>query len=159
MEGGQMEIEGLRFPDELYYDEHHQWASVDGEIVTMGITDYAQNASGDVVFIELPRPNIAVRQGQPFGSIESGKWVGRLYAPVSGIVLEVGEDVARNPRGVNKDPYGSGWMVRIKAQDLTELNSLMRGKAARAFVEAELEKDRLAEVGQVAEDGAKNGES
>jgi glycine cleavage system H protein len=138
-----MEIEGLRFPDELYYDEHHQWASLDGETVTMGITDYAQNSSGDIVFIELPRPGLTVRKGQPLGSIESGKWVGRLYAPVSGTVIEINDTVTRNPRGVNKDPYGAGWMVRLKHQDRTELDNLMHGESVKAFVEAELEKDRL----------------
>lgn len=143
-----MKIDSLRFPDELHYDEHHQWARAEDEIVTIGVTDYAQNAAGDVVFVELPRPGHTLKRGDACGSLESGKWVGRLYAPVSGTVMEVNEKLAKDPRTVNRDPYGAGWIAQIKASDLSELDGLMQGETAIAFVEAELERDRLAEAAQ-----------
>lgn len=148
-----MEINGLRFPDELYYDEHHQWARLEDGLVTVGLTDYAQRSSGDVVFIELPRRGLAVRREQAFGSIESGKWVGRLYAPISGTVLEVNERLSSDPRTINRDPYGAGWIVRIRPNDIDELTNLMRADAARTFVEAELERERLTAVQQGDADG------
>ena len=138
-----MEIDGLRFPEGLLYDEHHQWTRADGDVVTMGVTDYAQSAAGDVVFIELPRPGLAVKRGQAFASIESGKWVGRLYAPVTGTVLDANELLAKDPRLVNREPYAEGWVARIAADDLSELGHLMRSEAAREFVRAEIESERL----------------
>lgn len=150
-----MKIDSLRFPDELYYDEHHQWANVNEDVVTVGLTDYAQSTAGDIVFVELPRQDIAVQRGQAFGSIESGKWVGRLYAPVSGAVVEVNEDLRTNPRALNREPYGLGWIARIKASDLSELEYLMRRDAARAFVAAEIERETVAE----ASGGDSSGES
>ncbi len=142
-----MEINGLLFPDELYYDEHHQWARADGDVVSFGITDYAQNAAGEVGFVELPRSGQAVQQGQAIGSIESGKWVGRLYAPTTGLILSANDKLTAEPRTMNRDPYGEGWVARIAAGNASELTRLMRGEAARAFVAAEIEKDRLAEAG------------
>lgn len=138
-----MEIGNLHFPDELYYDEHHQWVRLDGDTVALGLTDYAQNAAGDVVFIDLPRVGASVRQGEACGSVESGKWVGRIYAPVSGTVVEVNERLSREPRTVNRDPYGAGWIARIQTSNAGELGSLLHGEAVRAFVLAELERDRL----------------
>ncbi len=138
-----MEIESLHFPDELYYDERHQWARLDGDIVAIGLTDYAQKAAGDIVFIDLPRPGTAVGQGDACGSLESGKWVGRIYAPVSGTVVEVNERLGREPRTVNRDPYGAGWIARVRASDPGQLRQLMRGEALRSFILAELERDRL----------------
>ena len=147
-----MDINGLHFPDDLYYDEHHQWARAEDGLVTAGITDYAQSVAGDVVFVELPRPGTAVVQGEAMGSMESGKWVGKLYAPVSGTVVEANEALSRGPRLLNKDPYGAGWIARIEPRDPAELGKLMREEALRLFVQAELERDG-------AEDRHEHGES
>jgi glycine cleavage system H protein len=141
-----MEINELRFPDDLYYDEHHQWASARDGVVTIGLSDYAQSAAGDVVFIDLPRLGAAVQQGQPCGSIESGKWVGRIYAPVSGAVIEVNGELSRKPRTVNRDPYGAGWIARIQASAPAELAQLLRSEAILRLVQEELERDNAAAV-------------
>ena len=154
-----MGISGLRFPDDLYYDEHHQWARAHDGVVTIGLSDYAQNAAGDVVFIDLPRSGSTVQQGQACGSIESGKWVGRIYAPVSGTVLEVNGELSRKPRTVNKDPYGAGWIARIQAADPGELAQLMHGEAVLAFVRAELERDNAASAQVAVLQGEAHGKS
>jgi glycine cleavage system H protein len=128
----------LRFPEELFYDdEHQQWVNAAGETVTTGLTDYAQSSAGDVVFVELPAAGAAVEKGQAIGSIESGKWVGRIYAPVSGTVTAVNQALNKDPRTVNRDPYGAGWIAAIRARDLGELQGLLRAEEARARAEAE----------------------
>ncbi len=148
-----MEIGSLRFPDELYYDEHHQWARANGGLVTTGITDYAQSVAGDIVYVDLPRPGVTAHRGEAIGSLESGKWVGRLYAPVGGTVVAVNGVLAHAPRTLNSDPYGEGWIVRIAASDPAELALLMRGDALRDFIRGELERDGLADAPQGAGDG------
>ncbi len=148
-----MEIEGLCFPDDLYYDEHHQWARAAGDTVTIGLTAYAQSVAGDVVFVDLPARGVAVGRGDAFASFESGKWVGRIYAPVGGVVVEVNGHLLASPRTINKDPYGEGWIARIRARDPQELQQLMRGEATRAFVQAELDRDRAAGAAPGGADG------
>lgn len=104
-------------PDDLSYTEEHEWARIDGRRFTVGITDYAQDALGDVVYIDLPASGTRVERGQPFGEVESTKSVSDLYAPVTGTIVERNETLESQPELVNSDPYGNGWMVIIEADD------------------------------------------
>jgi glycine cleavage system H protein len=104
-------------PSELKYTEEHEWTRADGARITVGITEYAQDALGDVVYVDLPATGTRVEQGQPFGEVESTKSVSDLYAPVSGTIVERNESLESNPELVNSDPYGEGWMVIIEADD------------------------------------------
>lgn len=104
-------------PDDLSYTEEHEWARIDGRRFTVGITDYAQDALGDVVYIDLPATGTRVERGQPFGEVESTKSVSDLYAPVTGTIVERNETLESQPELVNSDPYGNGWMVIIEADD------------------------------------------
>lgn len=112
-------------PDDLSYTEEHEWARVDGRRFTVGITDYAQDALGDVVYIDLPASGTRVERGQPFGEVESTKSVSDLYAPVTGTIVERNETLESQPELVNSDPYGSGWMVIIEADDVAQADELL----------------------------------
>ena len=136
-----MEIKGYSFPDDLYYDENHFWAKVEGGKVTMGTTDLTQKMAGEITYVDVPEEDDEVTQGKPFGSIESGKWVGRVYAPISGEVTEGNEDLEDEPELINEDCYGEGWICKIKPSDLeADLARLMQGEAYAKWVEAEIAK-------------------
>ena len=120
------QIHGYEFPPELYYDEHQQYARLEGDVVTIGFNDFAQAAAKAISFVQLPRMSRKVDVGKPFMSVESGKWVGRLYAPVTGEVIAVNEALEDEPDLINSDPYGDGWVVRLRTSDITPLNSLHR---------------------------------
>jgi glycine cleavage system H protein len=136
-----MKIEEYFFPDEFYYHKEHFWAKVEGDVVTMGTTDFAQKLAGQVVYIELPSPGKAVEQGKPCGSMESGKWVGRIYAPVSGKVESINSDLDDNPELINDNPYEKGWMCKIKASNLQEdLKNLMKAENLPDFIKSEIER-------------------
>lgn len=112
-------------PQELKYTEEHEWARPDAERLTVGITDYAQDALGDVVYVDLPATGTRIEKGQPFGEVESTKSVSDLYAPVNGTIVERNESLESSPELVNADPYGQGWMVVIEADDISELDALL----------------------------------
>jgi glycine cleavage system H protein len=112
-------------PDDLSYTEEHEWARPDGRRFTVGITDYAQDALGDVVYVDLPASGTRVERGQPFGEVESTKSVSDLYAPVTGTIVERNETLESQPELVNSDPYGNGWMVVIEADNAEEANELL----------------------------------
>lgn len=114
----------MQYPEDLKYAENHEWARVEGERVRMGISDYAQDALGDVVFVEVPEVGAAVSQGDAFSEVESTKSVSDVYAPVSGTVVEVNAALENTPELVNSDPYGEGWFCVIEATDLGELDAL-----------------------------------
>ncbi len=116
-------------PDNLIYNETDEWARVEGKRVLVGVTDYAQQQLGDVVFVELPDPGTSVEKGDPFGVIESVKAVSDLYAPVSGEVVDVNRDLADHPEQVNEDCYGDGWMIAIAPGDASELEGRMDSAA------------------------------
>ena len=122
------------FPRNLRYSREDEWARSDGARVTVGITDYAQQQLGDVVFVELPAVGRTVERGEPFGVIESVKAVADLYAPVSGEVVEVNADLSEQPEGVNEDCYGDGWMLVIAIGDPAEIDALMDADAYAAYV-------------------------
>lgn len=140
-----MQIEGYEFPDDLFYDNEHFYARVEGRTVTVGITSYAEDMAGEIIYIELPEVGRKTVQGQPLTSMESGKWVGRIFAPVSGTVLKINEELEDDASLINQDPYGNGWMYAIEAGDglEDELKNLMRaGEELEAFIRSEKEKHR-----------------
>jgi glycine cleavage system H protein len=112
-------------PSELKYTEEHEWTRTDGSRVTVGITSFAQDALGDVVYVDLPATGTRVEAGQPFGEVESTKSVSDLYAPLSGTIAERNEALESNPELVNSDPYGEGWMVVIEADDAGATEGLL----------------------------------
>ncbi|PLT33973.1 glycine cleavage system protein GcvH [Bacillus sp. V5-8f] len=112
-------------PKELLYSEEHEWVKTEGDNVRVGITHFAQSELGDIVFVELPEVGDEVTADQPFGSVESVKTVSELYAPVSGKVVEVNEDLNDNPEFVNESPYEKAWMIVIEPSDRSELDNLM----------------------------------
>jgi glycine cleavage system H protein len=119
----------MNFPNDVKYTEDHEWIRVEGGMGTVGITEYAQGELGDVVFVELPAVGATVKAHATFGTIEAVKAVSDLYAPVSGTVTEVNPELSKAPEIVNKDPYGKGWMVKIRIADPAELGSLMDAAA------------------------------
>ena len=122
-------------PEDLRYTNEHEWVRADGNRVTVGITDYAQEALGDVVFVDLPEAGSAVDADQPFGEVESTKSVSDLYAPLSGTIVERNAALEDSPEQVNRDPYGQGWLVVIEVSDPAAVDSLMDAAAYTALVE------------------------
>ena len=136
-----MEIEGYVIPDDLYYHKEHFWARVEGDTVTVGSSDFAQKLAGQIVYVELPSVGRAVEQGKACGSMESGKWVGRIYAPVSGKVETVNMQLEDSPELINESPYEKGWICQIKPSNLEEeLRHLMKGKDVLEFITSEIER-------------------
>ncbi|MDP8978481.1 MAG: glycine cleavage system protein GcvH [Actinomycetota bacterium] len=126
-------------PQDLRYTEEHEWARSDQGRVTVGITSYAQDALGDVVYVDLPATGTRVEQGQPFGEVESTKSVSDLYAPVTGTIVERNESLESSPELVNSDPYGDGWMVVIEPDALGDVDSLLSAEEYARLTEAEEE--------------------
>lgn len=137
-----IKIQGFFFSDELYYDREHGWIRVEGGIATQGLSDFGQTIAGEIAFVEIPRTGREVEQGKPFMSIESGKWVGRLSALVSGKIVDVNKDLEWEPEAINSFPYDDGWIVKIEFHDPTELDNLMKAGTPEfeAFLREELEK-------------------
>ncbi len=138
-----MKIDDFEFPEDLYYDQEHGWIRVDGDIVEQGMTSYGQSLAGEIIYAEVPRAGREVEQGKPFMSMESGKWVGRVKALVSGTISEANEELEFESALINESPYEDGWLVKIKASNLEEdLAKLMRATdpAYEAFVRAEMSK-------------------
>ncbi|MFZ5767618.1 MAG: glycine cleavage system protein GcvH [Bacillota bacterium] len=125
------------YPKEFRYTKTHEWAKVEGDLVRVGITNYAQEHLGDIVFVELPEVGREVKQGEAFGVVESVKAVSDCYAPVSGEVVEINEALADKPETLNQDPHGEGWMVVIRMSDPAELNNLMDVAAYEKHCEEE----------------------
>lgn len=113
-------------PEDYYYSKDHEWAQVDENIVTVGITEFAQNSLGEIVYVELPEEGQKVTQGEPFGVIESVKAVSDLFAPVSGTVIEINQPLGDDPAVLNDDPINDGWLIRIEMDTEKELANLMR---------------------------------
>lgn len=116
-------------PNNLKYSEDHEWVKVDGDTVTIGITEFAQSELGDIVFVELPDEGDELEKGEDFGSVESVKTVSELYAPVSGEVIEINEELEDSPELVNESPYEEAWMLKIKLSDESQLDELMDAAA------------------------------
>ena len=119
------EISELNFPDDIRYAKSHEWARMDGDTVKVGITDYAQDQLGDIVFVEMPEAGDAFEKGAEFGTVESVKAVSELYMPVGGEIVAVNESLEDAPELVNNTPYTDGWMLEVKPTDPGELDGLM----------------------------------
>ena len=137
-----MQIGSFEFPDDMYYDELHSWARVEGNVITQGLTGFGQAIAQEIVFVEAPRTGREVEQGQTFMSMESGKWVGRIAALASGKIMEVNEELEWEPALVNESPFEDGWLVKIEISDPAELDNLMKAGSPKlkAFIEEEAEK-------------------
>ncbi len=123
-------------PGDLLYSSEHEWLRLEGDIGEVGISDYAQGELGDIVFVELPAAGDQVVQGQVFGTVEAVKTVADLYAPVSGEILAVNADLTEDAAQVNTDPYGVGWMIKIRLQDVSDAKTLLGPEAYRKLIEA-----------------------
>jgi glycine cleavage system H protein len=109
-----MEIDGYKFPEELLYDREHNWVRLEGNTATIGMSDFGQDLAGEIVYAEVPRVGREITQGEPFMSLESGKWVGRVKAIVSGKILEANEEIEWESTIINEDPYGEGWFAQVE---------------------------------------------
>lgn len=122
-------------PKELKYSDTHEWVRIDGDTITVGITDHAQHELGDVVYVELPEVGRTLTKDDSFGTVESVKAVSDLITPVTGEVLEINEDLVQSPELVNQDPYVAGWMIVLRVQDPSELDDLMTVDQYEAFIQ------------------------
>ena len=126
-------------PEDLHYSKDHEWVRVDGDQAIIGITDYAQNSLGDVVYVELPKVNEEFGAHEPFGSVESVKAVSEVFTPIAGAIVQINEALADEPEIVNSDPYGQGWMIRVKMANPSEVDSLLTAAEYEDFTKAESE--------------------
>ncbi len=126
-------------PDDLHYSKDHEWVRVDGGIAIVGITDHAQNSLGDVVYVELPKVGDEFAANEPFGSVESVKAVSEVFSPVSGEIVEVNAALTDDPEKVNADPYGDGWMIRVRMSNAGEVDSMLSAAEYEDFTKAESE--------------------
>jgi len=136
-----MQIEQYNMPDELYYEENHFWVREEGDLLVMGMDDFAQTMAGEIVYIQLPDEGKKLKKGKKFAKVESGKWLGKVYAPVNGELVAVNEELETSPELINDDCYGKGWMYKIKPADMAELQELIQGEeAVKKWVLADIEK-------------------
>jgi glycine cleavage system H protein len=122
------------YPSDYLYTNEHEWVRVEGDLATVGITDYAQHELGDVVYVELPKPGTKLKAGESLGTVESVKAVSDIYAPVSGEVTEVNSELKDTPETINKDPHGKAWLIKLKLANSSELSTLMNAAAYEAFL-------------------------
>lgn len=137
-----MEIEGYVFPEDLKYEKNHFWAKIEGDLVVTGASEFISKQAGDITFVDLPEDDDELTVGKPYGSIESGKWVGRIYAVISGEVAEINEDLEDEPEMINEDPYGKGWICKIRPSNLeADMAALMDADDSfRGFIKEEIDK-------------------
>ncbi len=136
-----MDIQGYNMPEDLYYEENHLWVRDEGDILVVGIDDFGQKMAGDIVYVQLPDEGKKLVQGKKFAKVESGKWLGKVIAPVNGELVEVNEELEVNPGLINEDCYGEGWMYKVKAYDKADLEKLIKGpEAMEKWMLAEIEK-------------------
>mgnify|MGYP001793390334 CR=1 FL=1 len=122
------------YPADLRYDREHEWVRVEGDIAVIGISNFAQDQLGEVVYVDLPSKGDELVAGETFGEIESVKSVSELYSPVSGEVVEVNDDLDGSPETINTDPYGAGWMVKVKMADASQLDGMMAADEYESFI-------------------------
>ncbi len=127
----------MEFPQDVRYTEQHEWLRMEGNRARVGITDYAQDALGDVVYVDIPEIGTEVKAGEPFGEVESTKSVSDVFAPVSGTVSERNGTLVEAPELVNEDPYGDGWMIVLDLSDPSEVDALLDAASYRSFTERE----------------------
>ena len=125
----------MNVPEDLRYSKDHEWARLEDGRVRIGITDYAQDALGDVVYVQIPDVGAQVTTGESFSEVESTKSVSDIYAPITGTIVEVNQELSDAPQRVNEDPYGEGWLVVIEAEDASQFDQLLDAAAYRALIE------------------------
>ncbi len=126
----------MNVPDELRYTSDHEWARLEGDLIRIGITDYAQDALGDIVFVQLPEPGAGVAEGESFAEVESTKSVSDIYAPLGGTVVEVNAELGDAPQRLNEDPYGEGWICVIRPADASSFTNLLDADGYRKLTES-----------------------
>lgn len=126
----------MNIPSNLKYTKDHEWVSIDGEIATVGITDFAQKELGDIVYVEVETLDQTLAKDEVFGTVEAVKTVSDLFLPLSGEIIEFNDDLESNPDTVNADPYGKGWMVKVKFSDASEMNGLLSSEDYKALIGA-----------------------
>jgi len=124
----------MNIPENLLYTNEHEWVLLEGDVATIGITDYAQGELGDIVFVDLPQKNSYAKQMQPFGTIEAVKTVSDLYAPLSGEIIDVNASLSEKPELINTDCYKTGWLIKIKVADKSEMQNLLAPADYKAVV-------------------------
>lgn len=127
----------MEFPDDLKYTKEHEWVRINGETAIIGITDYAQEQLGDIVYVELPEEGEKVEKGEPFGVVESVKAVSDIYAAVTGTVVEINDPLTENPETINEDCYEEGWLIKVNVANLKELDDLMNHEAYQSYIKEE----------------------
>jgi len=136
-----MEFQGYHMPDELYYEENHFWVRVEGDLLVMGMDDFAQQMAEEIVYVQIPFEGKELKAGKRFARVESGKWVGKVYAPVNGELAGANDELETNPTLINEDCYGRGWMFKVRPHDMAEVDNLIHGaEAVEKWLLAEIEK-------------------
>ncbi len=131
----------MEYPEGLKYSKEHEWVLVEGKIATVGITEYAQEELGDIVYVELPEVGEKVVKDDPFGVVESVKAVSDIYAPINGTVIEINDALPDSPETINEDPYGDGWMIKVEMTDMDDLKDLMNADDYAEYVEQQKEEE------------------
>ena len=131
----------MDFPEGLKYSKEHEWVLIEDDVAIIGITEFAQSELGDIVFVELPEVGEKISKDDSFGSLESVKAVSDIFAPISGAVVEINDDLKENPETINEDPYGDGWMIKVQMTDMDELKDLLSSGDYAEFIEQQKEED------------------
>lgn len=134
------DVEGYSMPDDLYYHAEHMWVKKEGDLIRVGLDDFSQKQAGELSFIELPETSEQIGADQVIGSFETGKWMGKIYSPVAGEIVEVNEELEDDPTLVNSDPYGKGWIFTMKPADMSAVDELMHGEDAVGWLKEEAKK-------------------
>ena len=124
----------MNHPDNLMYTSEHEWVKIENNIATVGITDFAQGELGDIIFLEFPDVDESFNEGDVFGTIEAVKTVSELYAPISGKIVSINDQIENNPEIINSDPYGEGWLIKISPLDINEKDKLIDHKSYKEFI-------------------------
>jgi len=136
-----MELQGYNLPDDLYYEQNHFWVKEEGDLLVMGMDDFAQKMAGEIVYVQLPDEGKKITAGKKFAKMESGKWLGKVFGPVNGELAAVNEELEENPGLINEDCYGQGWLYKIKPDDKAELQNLIKEPdAVEKWLLADIEK-------------------
>jgi glycine cleavage system H protein len=139
-----MEIHGYNIPENLYFEKNHFWVRPEGDLIVMGMDDFAIKMAGDIVYVQLPQEGKRVEAGKKFTKIESGKWLGKVYAPVDGELVESNEVLEENATIINEDCYGKGWMFKIKPDRMEDINNLIHDpKDIEAWIMEDIEKYKV----------------
>lgn len=140
------ESKGQYLLPDLFYHKEHEWVKIEGHKAKVGMTDFFQYIVGDIGYVELPRPGLRVKREEAVGTVETGKWVGQIIAPISGTILEANEEVEMNPAFINEDPYGKGWLFSMAIDDFSELKYLMDSEEAYHWLQEEIKKYPQGEI-------------